>query len=146
MQTIDATPLLAPRALPTAGVEDAMALRALFAYQHATFIKALARYDFDQALERWTHDAILWLPERPPVFGRASIRRLLADDIFRTGAPLHTSDLRVCGAEAYESGTCGRGEVRAEYHLVWTLTGGVIWQVSRESWDYKNQGENACTT
>ena len=142
MHSIDATPLLVPRALPAAGIGDALqegiALRALFAYQHATFIKALARYDFDQALERWTHDAILWLPDRPPVFGRASIRRLLADDIFRTGAPLHTRDLRVCGAEAYETGTCGWGEVRAEYHLVWTLTGGVIWQVSRESWDYKN--------
>ena len=136
MQTLDATPLLAPRPIPPAGVEDFMALRALFGHMHETFIRALARYDFDQALERWTHDAILWLPERPPVFGKDSIRRLLADDIFRTGAPLHTRHIRVNGAQAYESGTCGRGEVWAEYSLVWVQTGGGVWRINRESWDY----------
>ena len=85
MISIDASPLLALRLRsPAAGVDDVLAFRALFAHQHETFLKAVGRYDLDQALERWTEDALVWVPDRMPVCGRAAIRRLLADDSFAT--------------------------------------------------------------
>ena len=95
VRTIDATPLLALRQpLPTAGVVVSPALRVLFAQHHATFVQALRRYDFDQALERWTANAVVWLPGQPPCYGHQAIRRLLVSDRFPTEGPFRTEALR----------------------------------------------------
>lgn len=136
MISIDATPLLALRLRsPAAGVGDVLAFRALFAHQHETFLKAVTRYDLDQALERWTDDALVWVPDRLPVHGRAAIRRLLADDGFATCGPFHTRDLRLAGGTACETGTLGTGGQRMDYLALWTRSPVGEWRVSREIWD-----------
>jgi ketosteroid isomerase-like protein len=116
--------------------DEAMALRELIAQKHASFVRALARYDFDLALERWTRSAILFLPGEIPAFGPEAIRSLLADELFRSGAPLRTRELRLATGLAFERGSCGHGEVQAEYSAVWTLGHDGDWRVSREIWDY----------
>lgn len=78
-------------------------------------------------LERWSEDAIVWIPDRMPVSGRPAIRRLLADDGFATRGPFHTQDLRLAGGTACETGTLGEGWHRPS-------TRGE-WRVSREIWD-----------
>jgi ketosteroid isomerase-like protein len=136
MISIDATPLLALRLkLPAAGVGDLLAFRALFAHQHDSFLKAVGRYDLDQALERWTRDAIVWVPDRMPVCGRAAIRGLLADDSFAARGPFHTRDLKLAGGTACETGTLGTGSDRIDYLALWTRSAVGEWQVSREIWD-----------
>ncbi len=136
MISIDANPLLALRLKsPAAGVADVLAFRALFAHQHETFLKAIGRYDLDQALERWSEDAIVWIPDRMPVSGRPAIRRLLADDGFATRGPFHTQDLRLAGGTACETGTLGEGWHRLDYLALWTRAPRGEWRVSREIWD-----------
>jgi len=127
MISIDATPHLF--------VDDLLAFRALFAHQHETFLKAIGRYDLDQALERWTEDAIVWVPDRTPVCGRAAIRGLLADDGFATRGPFQTRDLRLAGGTACETGSLGSGWDRVDYLTLWTRSRGGEWKVSREIWD-----------
>lgn len=136
MISIDAHPLLALRLkLPAAGSNDVLAFRALFAHQHETFLKAVTRYDLDHALERWTEDAIVWVPDRMPVAGHAGIRRLLADDGFATKGPFQTRDLRLAGGTACETGVLGSGSHRVDYLCLWTRSRGGEWRVSREIWD-----------
>ena len=139
MIAIDATSLLAERTpLPTAGVVLTPALRALFAQHHATFIQALRRYDFDQALERWTTNAVVWMPGQPPCYGRTAIRRLLVSDRFPTEGPFRTVGLRRSGATVYETGACGWGDFPLTYNVLWTRTARGIWQVARELWDFSS--------
>ena len=130
--------------LPEPMADEAVALRALFAHKHETFLRALHRYDFDQALERWTDGAILFLPGEIPAFGPQAIRRLLADDLFRTFAPLRTRELRLGVGMAFEKGSCGSGEVRTEYSAVWVQRRDGDWRVSREVWDYCARRDDAC--
>ncbi len=137
MITIDAIPLLAERTpLPTAGVTVTVALRALFTHQQETFVQALRRYDFDQALERWTENAVVWLPGQPPCYGKRAIRRLLVSDRFPSEGPFRTSGLRRSGATVYETGACGRGDVHLEFNVLWARTAGGTWRVARELWDF----------
>lgn len=136
MISIDAHPLLALRLkLPAAGVGDLLAFRALFAHQHETFLKAVMRYDLDQALERWTEDAIVWTPDRMPVAGRAGIRRLLADDGFSRCGPFHCLDLRLAGGTACETGQLQVEGRRVEYLCLWARARDGEWKVRREIWD-----------
>jgi ketosteroid isomerase-like protein len=128
---------------PEPNVEQALALRELIAHKHATFLKALARYDFDQALERWTDGAILFLPGEIPAFGPDAIRRLLADDVFRTGSPLQTRALRLAVGMAFERGVCGSGEVQTEYSAVWVQRRDGDWKIMREVWDYRARRDDA---
>jgi ketosteroid isomerase-like protein len=136
MIAIDASPLLALRLRhPTAGVEDVLALRALFAHQHETFFQAVSRYDLDQAVERWTEDAIVWMPDRMPVSGRTSIRRLLVDDGFADAGPIQMRDLRLGGTTAYEAGSVQAYGRRLDYLALWTRSPGGAWRICREIWD-----------
>ncbi len=121
---------------PVPDEEEVVALRALIAHKHATFLKALARYDFDQALDRWTNGSILFLPGQVPAFGPDAIRQLLADDVFRTGAPLRTRTLRLAVGMAFEKGLSGYGEVQTEYSAVWVRRSDGDWRILREVWDY----------
>jgi ketosteroid isomerase-like protein len=136
MIAMDTTPLLAERPpIPTAGLIVTLALRALFAHQHESFLRALRRYDFDQALERWTDNAVVWVPGQAPAFGRSAIRRLMVSDRFPAHGPFRTLALRRSGATVYESGVSGLDEAHLEYSVLWTRSAGGAWRVARELWD-----------
>jgi ketosteroid isomerase-like protein len=143
MIATDASPLLAERfPIPTAGLVVTVALRALFAHQHTTFVQALRRYDFDEALERWTDDAVIWMPGQPPCYGKRAIRALLVSDRFPTEGPFRSTGLRRSGVTVYETGVCGRGlqlgDIHLEYSLLWTRTARGQWRVARELWDFND--------
>ena len=134
-----AYPLLAERSpIPTAGAVVTVALRALFAQQHETFIQALRRYDFEQALRRWTSNAVVWMPGQPPCYGQAAIRRLLISDRFPTEGPFETLALRRAGGTVYETGRCGAGEIHLQYNVLWARTYLGEWRVARELWDFND--------
>jgi uncharacterized protein (TIGR02246 family) len=107
------------------------------------YVAAAEARDPDRLAQFFSPDAVLSLPNEPPVHGRDAIRKVLQRDLERFGAPqLTPEETRITSDWAYDSGTVAQDwmaerpagapdQLRSTYAALLTLEVDGTWRIRR---------------